>query len=329
MKLRLFVLAGLGVLALVGAALRAPQPAVDSASEPPRDPPAVAAETSEWKPPPPSDPEALSWMQELESTFRQMPRLVRLQIDTRRPSPNIGQPDSVEIWGVVDGGEIETSMLFVFSGPQMLRGTGLLLEDRWQNQEDTMWYHMRSFHRFKQLPRSSLRRLVAGTCLTYEDARGFFSTDKYEFHFAEPPGAGATRHLLATPKTAELAADLGYRQMRLTLDPERLLVLAVEYLDAAGQRAKTYETHASTSLGPLFLPTEAAMEDLETRRSSQLRYAYWLLPEPPPRNLFVTRLEGRSLLELFADSLQGLDLPAAAEALRAAPENSEPTPTRR
>ena len=168
---------------------------------------------------------------------------------------------------------------------------------------------------------------MAGTCLTYEDARGFFSTDKYEFHSAA--NAGADRHLLATPKSAELATDLGYQQMRLTLDPERLLVLEAEYLDAAGQRSKTYETRSSTALGSLHLPTEAVMEDLETQRTSVLRYDYWPLNHPPPRSLFVTQLEGQSLLELFSEALRSSGLSAAAEAIRAATEVSEPNPTRR
>lgn len=337
MKARTLVLPGLGLLALLallalaGATLRT-QPSDGPAPKPSRGPATsestapesttIEASASAWTPPGPSDPEARGLMERLEGSFRQTARVVRMQIDTKRANPNIGQPDSVEIWGVLDGGTDNTSMLFVFSGPQLLRGTGLFLDDRWNGQEDAMWYHMRSFNRFKRLPQSSLRRLVAGTCLTYEDARGFFSTDKYEFHFAETPEPGSALRLTATPKTPELAADLGYRHMVLTLDPEKLLVLAAEYVDASGQRVKSFQASASTSIGNLWLPAEAAMEDLESQRSSQLRYQYWPLAEAPPESLFVTQLEGQSLLERFFEYLQSSEIPGAAEALQTAPDAS-------
>ena len=68
------------------------------------------------------------------------------------------------------------------------RGTGLVLEDQaGELTRDEMAFHMKTWDHFKGIPRTSLRLLVPGTCLTYEDARGFLSPDHYAF--AWEPGA--------------------------------------------------------------------------------------------------------------------------------------------
>lgn len=253
-----------------------------------------------------ADPEATRLMVQIEALFRRTRRGIRLVIDTERETQNVGQPDSVEIWGILDGNVSDTAMLFVFSQPRWLRGTGLYLEDLWNDREDAMWYHMRSFNRFKRLPRSSLKLLVAGTCLTYEDARGFLSTDKYTFRPAARPNGSSDSEMLliATPKDEALAVDLGVGYLTLTLDTDKNMVREIHYFDTAGQLVKSLETRGAVQIGELWLPDTAEMKDLENQRFSTLRYTYWPLPQAPPESLFATEIGEESLLDRFFGYLE-------------------------
>ena len=174
------------------------------------------AETLSTTPPIPRGPEvgdhprggetetAGALMTRLEGLFRATPRILRLDVVTTRSRPRTpGAREELRVWGFLSGEPRTTSLLLVFTAPERMHGTGLMIRDPWgAGAADAMWYHMRTFRRFKEIPSSSLKLLVPGTCLTYEDARGFLSTDKYEFTFTEPSPGAAEARILARPKSA-------------------------------------------------------------------------------------------------------------------------------
>ena len=263
--------------------------------------------------PPRSGSEGEDLMREVEARFRAVPRVVRLDVETRRPRrENVvgfldGEP--VRLWGAFGGGRESTSVLYVFTAPQRMRGTGLLIRDPWDpGAADFLGYHMRTFRRFQEIPRSSLKLLVPGTCVTYEEARGFLSTDKYRFELAggAPPGGEVV--ILARPRDPALQQDLGFHSLRVTVDRARHLVLRIETFGASGQRIKTYEAGDPVQVGGLWLPGSGRVRDLQGSVESTLRWQYFPLSAPPPAALFDPMVEEPPLLDRFAAAVKSLGI---------------------
>jgi len=280
---------------------------------------AGAAPAPPAKPAKPAPVTAESIMREVEARFRAVPRVVQLDVETHRPyRENVrdmleGEP--VRLWGVFDGGAESTAVVYVFTAPQRMQGTGLLIRDPWDAKAaDFLGYHMRSFRRFQEIPRSSLKLLVAGTCLTYEEARGFLSTDKYDFAFADPrrpPGRQVV--ILAKPKDAALEKDLGFRSLRVTVDRDRLLLLRIETTGLNGQPSKTFEVGDPVRVGDLWLAGSARVHDLQSSVESVLRHKYFPLPARPPAALFDTQTDEPPLLDRFLAAVKGLGIEVELE----------------
>jgi hypothetical protein len=249
------------------------------------------------------DDEVTRLMRRVEERFRAGWRGVRLRIRTARDDdePVVGRPDAVEIWGVQAGDHERTEMLFVFTRPRWMRGTGLMLVDPWGAalEDDEIWYHMPSFNRFKSVSQSSLKVLVAGTCLTYEDAHGFLSTDKYDFAWARADmETSGEKLVLARPKTSELAENLGYLGLAVTVDTRLVMVRRIEYTGLSGELVKTYETDRPVQIGEAWLPGSARAQDLRSLVVSEVDFAYWPLAEPPPSTLYDQEVD-RPLIDRF------------------------------
>lgn len=252
-------------------------------------------------------------MREVEARFRAVPRVVRLDVETRRPRrENVvvildGEP--VRLWGVFSGSRESTSVLYVFTAPPRMQGTGLLIRDPWDARAaDFLGYRMRTFRRFQEIPRSSLKLLVPGTCVTYEEARGFLSTDKYRFELASGAPSGSEVVILARPRDPALQQDLGFHSLRVTVDRSRHLVLRTETLGATGQRIKTYEAGDPVQVGGLWLPGSGRVHDLQSSVESTLRWRYFPLSAPPPAALFDPAVEEPPLLDRFTAAVRSLGI---------------------
>lgn len=254
----------------------------------------------------PESPEAV--LAGIETAFRGSPRVIHLVVDTvRGPGHDVvGVPaqERLELWGLHDGGRPATRVLFVFAAPKRMRGTGLLIEDR-DGAADEMWYHMKTWNHFKTIPSSSLKLLVPGSCLTYEDARGFVARDRYV-----TSAGSSTNRLVARPRTLALAADLGFDELALTVDLGRRLVTEIDTFVAPHRLVKSFRLESSIRLGNLTLPETGRFEDLQHATTSSLRYRYWPLPRGVPEAVFNLRVENGPLFDrvLAVIRAQGIDV---------------------
>jgi hypothetical protein len=263
-------------------------------------PPSVAASDCPKEGAAPTSPAATALMGALEQNFRRGVRVVRMDIRThytRVPSAHHAeayQPNQRTLWGVFEGDPEETRLLYVFSGPGRLAGTTLLLRDRVAtNEPDAMWLYLRAFDLFKKLEAGKEQVLVPGTALTYEDSRGFIPLDKYLFSDVDdapsPPSEGTW--ILGCPRSGEVREQLGYGSLRLRVDPEKQIVLAIEYKDVRGKPLKTYTLVRGERVGDLFFPVEVLLEHEADGFSTQITYEYWLPDAPPPSSLFEASTE--------------------------------------
>jgi hypothetical protein len=244
-----------------------------------------------------SDADAL--MDVIERNFRRGPRVVRMDIRTtyqRQPSRGRSeayQPNQRILWGVFDGDEEETHLLYVFSGPGRLAGTALLMHDRVAtNEPDGMWLYLRAFDIFRKFEADIQHVLVPGTALTYEDSRGFLPRDKYFFietPSQDQPDAGIS--ILGCPRSASVRDHLGYRSLHLRVDPEKKIVLQVTYSDLRGLPLKSYSLLRDTRVGDRFFPAKVRLEHKADGFVSEIDYEYWLPDSRPPASTFEADME--------------------------------------
>ncbi len=268
--------------------------------------------------------EATEVMRRVEDRFRAGHRALRLDIVTRRQQEEtiVGIPpyEEVTLWGVLSSDDQQTRMLFIFLQPQWVRGTALFLSDpRGSLEEDRMWYRMRSFNRFMNLPESSLGLLVAGTCLSFEQAHGYLSGDKYDFAWkaeSKPDATGEDLVILGRPHNPQLAEHLGISALEASVDPSRVLLKRVVQLGPSGEATKVYETVDPIRVGEAWLPRRGRVEDLAGRVVSEIEFSYWPLASSPPEDLFATDTDDVVADRLLAFLLdQGIAVESASEDL--------------
>lgn len=259
-------------------------------------------------------------MRRLEAPFRSQARLLRMSVESvhERWLDGSGKPrvETLDLWGAVGDVGGTTAVLYVFESPAWMRGMGLLLRDRWtpaaageSGEGDEMWYRMRTYRRFKRVPPENLKLRVPGTCLTYEDAFGLPSGDRYVFELLAGREGAEGAVILARPRSPELAANVGYRSLRLTLDPERRYVARIEYTGENGATIKTFEASRPALVGDVWLATRARLVDLENSLVSEIRYTFWPLADAVlPAALFDPAVEDDSLLERFVATFAALGL---------------------
>jgi hypothetical protein len=224
--------------------------------------------------------------------------------------------EELRLWGILNGDPEMTEALYVFFLPSRFRGTGLLIKDRQDSRDDdSLWYHMRSFRRFQNIPSTSLRLLVAGTCMTYEDARGFLATDRYEFRATEAPTRRGEVVILARPLNPELESDTGYRSLEIHVDTGKAFVREIRFESLNGKPLKLYTAGDPVRIGSSWLPGRARIEDLQSAVVSEVKYQYWPLDNLPPVSLYGTDMEDLSLLERITGALAQYGIEASPAAL--------------
>lgn len=263
----------------------------------------------------PPQPAAHAIVEAIEQGFRSGTHVIHMQITTRYAEHHglaryyDEHPETKSLWAVLDTNERETRTVYVFSGPGRLAGTTLLIRDRIGTLEgDSMWLYLRAFENLSRIGSPARRRtVVPGTALTYEDAKGFIATDKYLFSFSKPRDpAEATAEILACPASPALARDLGYRELRLSVDVAKSLVLAVDFRDLSGKPLKRYRVEEVQQRRGRWFPKQVVLEHFANGTITPITYDYTLPARRPPGSLYEPSVDEetfRSRLVRYLDSI--------------------------
>lgn len=254
---------------------------------------------------PRSDLRATQLMAGLEAIVRGVPRISRMHISTEYPEGSRlaavfeRAPIPKTLWGVVNGDSARTRMLFVFSGPGRMAGTGLLLEDFANpSRKDGTWFYLRAFENFSKLEGAVERSMIPGTALTYEDARGYVDITKYRFRSLVGTGGEPTgrRRILACPTNASVAERLGYSALVVEVDPQRQIVAGIEYRGPGGGLLKSYRLKQSTQLDGRTFPAQVLLEHHVDGYRNHIQYEYWMPRQALSPSLFRASVDQETFL---------------------------------
>jgi hypothetical protein len=190
-----------------------------------------------------------------------------------------------------------TRILYIMTAPSFFRGATLLIHDPTDpRRADRMWITFPGLNEAaREVEATSLRLMVPGTGLSYEDSRGWIATDKYRFESLRQDSGTAT--IEAVPRTDSLARILGTARLVVRVDPARRVVLGTEYYDEAGTLAKRYEASDFEPLGGNWYPGRVRTHVREQQMDATITYHYRKLPGPPPSDLLVLNPSGAPALD--------------------------------
>jgi uncharacterized protein len=187
--------------------------------------------------------------------------------------------------GVVDGGAALTRVLHAITGPSLFRGTALVIRDSVDaRRRDHMELALPGLDTYRPVETSGFGVLVPGTCLAYEDARGWLAPERYRFRTVSRGRDSVV--IEARPRTEADALRLALARLVLLVDRRRLVVLRAHAYDAAGNRTRTYDVEALEPFGARWLPARVRTRHVAQRAEALLTFRYAPLAAAPPDSLF-------------------------------------------
>jgi len=247
----------------------------------------------------------------IEEAFRSGPRAARMAVTDIRPG---GESTRSTIWGIFGGDPENTRILYIFTEPERIRGTSLLLADHAaRGVPDQAWLYLPSMEYLRALNVEDQRLLVPGTALSYNDSRGFIPGDLYAFEYDSGPAetrSGEDLRLVARPATEEIRESLGYDALAIHVDPEKHLVTRVEYRDLNRQPLKTYEVLGEVEVGGVWLPKKIRVEHFAEGILTEIDYEYWSLSKRPNEGVFEPNVDQSDFLPRLEAVLgaEGIDV---------------------
>jgi hypothetical protein len=245
----------------------------------------------------PSDVAAALLVREVETDFRTNPRVVRLEFETTFADTVHMQRS---LWCIVHGDAQVTNSLYVFTRPERMTGTTLLMRDLADpTQPDSSWLYLASFESFHAVDSRNSRFIIPGTALTYEDSRGYISADKFDFQFAggvPPPASSTEVWLVGRPRTKAIQESLGFVSMSLVIDRRKHLVQHVEYTDASGRISRTYDVLEPMRFHGVWLPRKVRATLANLNFISLIEYTYWPLRKPVDAGIYRPSLSPTAFL---------------------------------
>lgn len=200
------------------------------------------------------------------------------------------------ILGLTSSDARVSRVLYVYSSPASFRGMALVLEDSTRRgAADRMWISLPALRSFREVDAPSMRLVVPGTGLTYEDARGWVDPDKFVFSAITRDLREVT--LEARPINDSLVAVVGSARLSIHVDFARRVVTRVEFLDAAGRIQRTFEARDFVQVEGRWYPTRVRTEHATEHLEADIVYRYRKIQTPPaglfrfdPQRTFVDRL---------------------------------------
>lgn len=206
-----------------------------------------------------------------------------------------GSPTRRRMLAVTRGDPEMTRVVYVVTVPELERGTTLLIEDPVsKHSRDHLWLWLPGLMSPRELEAISLRALVPGTGLTYEDARGWISTDKYHFRSMTADSEEVT--IEARPVSDSLVTQLGVSKLVVRVDPRRSVVTGMVAYDPAGNPARTYEATEFVEVAGRWYPRRAETHHQLRKIDASIVYDYRALDRPPPPELFRIGSDGEAYL---------------------------------
>lgn len=171
-----------------------------------------------------------------------------------------------------------TQSVIYYTAPSALRDTAFLTHDKLEStKDDRQWLFLPAANRSKQIPSSDRGAYFLGTDFTYEDIRSELKFDLTDYHFerldslaTDPEG---TVRLSATPQTDQIAAELGYGEVRSLIDTKTWIPQSIEFDDPRGRPLKTIRIMNVEQIDGIWTPLRIEADNTQDEHKTIFIYS--------------------------------------------------------
>lgn len=151
--------------------------------------------------------------------------------------------------------------IVLFDQPRNLDGTAFLSFDYVATERsDDQWLYLPAARKSRRISASDRGNYFMGTDLTYEDIKNESKINQADYSFTTLGGCEIESRpcwrVEATPKTAEIASELGYGRLELWIDAEHALLRRFESFDVNGNPLKRVEFSDIRDVDGILTPHE-------------------------------------------------------------------------
>ena len=194
----------------------------------------------------------------------------------------------------------EKRTVIFYLSPKNIKDTAFLTYDYNDPElEDNQWLYLPALRKVRRISASDRGDYFLGTDMTYEDIKLETRVSTADFDFqtigtcdaAGKPGL----QIEGTPKTQEIARELGYSKTQSCVDSEVWMVRTSQFWDIKGNLLKTVTISNIEKIQGIWTQHNIDVENHKTGHSTGLTFSEVDYQSPVPDDIFTTNAIKRGL----------------------------------
>jgi len=160
-----------------------------------------------------------------------------------------------------------------FLAPRRVKNTGFLTYDYLDaSQTDEQWMYLPALRRERRIPASDRGDNFMGSEFSYEDIKSELKFPLQDYHFELISGNALEYRLSGTPKTPELAEELGYGKFEVSVDNQTWLPKVIDFWDLQMRPLKQIKVMETDTVAGFHVATDILVENIQTGHQSLFTY---------------------------------------------------------
>lgn len=195
-------------------------------------------------------------------------------------------------------GDEKKTVLF-YRSPTNVKGTSFLTFD-YPNPDvdDDQWLYLPALRKVRRISASDRGDYFLGTDFTYEDIKQEGKLEETDYNYTllgetvikdKYLGDRTAYHMEGTPKTKEIARELGYGRTEFWVDAEYWVILKAEYWGVKGKPLKSLEVTDIRRVDGYVTRHEMSVDNYKTGHRTEFTFSQVDYQTPVKDNLFTKR----------------------------------------
>lgn len=185
----------------------------------------------------------------------------------------------------------ERRTIIFYTDPTNVRGTGFLTYDYPDpSLDDDQWLYLPALRKVRRISASDRGDYFLGTDFTYEDIKKEQKVESTDYDFTLKARETVSGHdvlvVEGTPKSADIAADLGYSKVVWHIDPDIWMSWKTDYFDRNGNALKTTTMESFERIDDILTATSLVAVNHKTGHSTKLTFSNIDYKSDVPEALF-------------------------------------------
>jgi hypothetical protein len=190
----------------------------------------------------------------------------------------------------------ERRLALFFTAPANIRDTAVLTWDYPYTTDDDQWLYLPALRKVRRIPAAERGDYFLGTDFSFEDMKldGQLSSEDYHYELLPDEQDGFYR-LKATPKSDDIAKELGYSRTEARVDSSTWIVVQADFWDLKSEPLKTLVAEDIRQVDGIWTRHKLTMSNHQTGHTTELLFADVDYQTPIDEGLFTQQALKRGL----------------------------------